>query len=290
VYGIGGDKYDYRYFTGPKKESATKGKYYQGVPNEILEAKEKNYKSLPINNFYNFADSFGNCRLEGGVDFRSGKKPVAFLKFLLKLGVIEGQENIILDFFAGSGSTGHAVLELNEELKAHNQFMLVTNNEEITNGQKHKIMSDICYPRIKNVVEGYSNKEALGNSVKYYKTSFVGKNNILRADDTDKIELAHNAGGMLAVAENTLEQIEATDYYQFFASTERNTAVYFKEEFDKFDEFSKKVRALGKPATVYIFSWEEELEFNEFADDKNITVKTIPQPILEIYKQIYNLV
>jgi hypothetical protein len=68
------------------------------------------------------------------------------------------------------------------------------------------------------------------------------------------------------------------------------TAVYFREEFSKFDDFIEKVKKLKKPAVVYIFSWEKEFEFNEFDDDKNITVKTIPQPILEIYKQIYNII
>ena len=35
VYGIGDDRYDYRYFTGPKRAGATKGKYYQGVPVDL---------------------------------------------------------------------------------------------------------------------------------------------------------------------------------------------------------------------------------------------------------------
>ena len=59
---------------------------------------------------------------------------------------------------------------------------------------------------------------------------------------------------------------------------------------EEFDEFVEKVRKLKKSSIVYIFSWEKEFEFNDFDDDKNITIKTIPQPILEIYKQIYNLV
>ena len=66
--------------------------------------------------------------------------------------------------------------------------------------------------------------------------------------------------------------------------------MYFREEFSKFDDFVERVRKLKKPAVVYIFSWEKEFDFNDFDDDKNIQIKTIPQPILEIYKNIYNLV
>lgn len=214
-------------------------------------------------------------------------KPVQLIKRLLQIST--ERDAIVMDFFAGSGTTGQAIMELNKEDGGERQFILVTNNDETTNGQKHKIMTDVCYPRIKEVM-GNKVKTGTGDSIKYYKTAFVGKNNILSADDTDKIDLAHNAGEMLAIAENTLEQIEKNDYWQIFEGRERQTAVYFREEYSRLDEFTEKVRKLKKPVTVYIFSWEKELDFNEFEDDKNIKVKTIPQPILEIYKQIYNLI
>ena len=145
-------------------------------------------------------------------------------------------------------------------------------------------MNDVCLPRIKKVIK----KE--GGSIKYFKTAFVGKNNILQANDADKIELAHNAGGMLAIAENTFDEIKKTDYWQIFQAKDRYTAIYFREEFSKFDDFVEEVSKLNNPTSVYIFSWEKGLDFNDFEDSSNITVKAIPQPILEIYRQIYNLV
>lgn len=100
VPNIGDDMYDYRYFTGPKKANATKGKYFQGVPLEKMGLTEK---ELPIPNFYDFADRFGNCRHEGGVEFRSGKKPEHYLETILKIFTRSG--DIVLDSFLGSGST-----------------------------------------------------------------------------------------------------------------------------------------------------------------------------------------
>ena len=102
VYGIGDDKFDFRYFTGPQREGATKGKYFQGVPNSQLENQNETKKS-PINNFYDLAGSFGNCRHEGGVDFRSGKKPEKLLQIILNHFSNEG--DLVLDSFLGSGST-----------------------------------------------------------------------------------------------------------------------------------------------------------------------------------------
>jgi len=102
VWGIGDDRFDFRYFTGPQRKTATKGKYYQGVPIEKLNAKEVT-KKVAINNFYDFAGSFGNCRSEGGVDFRGGKKPEALLELILKYFSKPG--DLVLDSFLGSGTT-----------------------------------------------------------------------------------------------------------------------------------------------------------------------------------------
>ncbi|MDO8676817.1 MAG: site-specific DNA-methyltransferase [Candidatus Azambacteria bacterium] len=217
----------------------------------------------------------------GNTDLFAYPKPVSLVERLIQIS--SKQNSIILDFFAGSGTTGQAVLKLNQEDGGKRQFILVTNNDEVVNGKRHKIMTDVCLPRIKKVIKSE------GGSIKYFKTAFVGKNNILKADDADKIELAHNAGGMLAIAENTFDQVETNNFWQIFESPKQYTAVYFREEFVKFDDFVETIKKLKKPVVVYIFSWEKELEFNDF-EDHNITIKTIPQPILEIYKQIYNLV
>ena len=105
VEGIGADGLGYRYFTGPKKDGATKGKFYSGVPISRLRELEKGEarKELVIPNFYDFADSFGNCRHEGGVELRSGKKPEVLLKLIIEMTTKEN--DVVLDFFCGTGST-----------------------------------------------------------------------------------------------------------------------------------------------------------------------------------------
>ncbi|MBT7393114.1 site-specific DNA-methyltransferase, partial [archaeon] len=106
VEGIGEDGLGYRYFTGPKKEGATRGKFYSGVPlsrREVIEKGEISKKVKLISNFYNFADSFGNCRHEGNVGLRSGKKPEKFLEKFIQLSTNE--TDTVLDFFVGSGTT-----------------------------------------------------------------------------------------------------------------------------------------------------------------------------------------
>lgn len=105
VDGIGEDGLGYRYMTGPKKATATKGKFYSGIPLQTLE-KIKNGeadKEKPIENFYDLAGSFGNCRHEGGVTFGGGKKPEKLLNLILKHFSRPG--DLVLDSFGGSGTT-----------------------------------------------------------------------------------------------------------------------------------------------------------------------------------------
>ena len=118
---------------------------------------------------------------------------------------------------------------------------------------------------------------------------FIGENNVLDATDADKIELAHQAGDLLSIAENTLYKVEENDFWQLYENDERYTAVYFREELDKFEEFVSMVEKLEWPVTVYVFSWGDEEFIEEFEHIEEVKVKTIPLPILEIYKSIYNL-
>ncbi|MFH4527344.1 site-specific DNA-methyltransferase [Vibrio diabolicus] len=106
VYGIGEDGLGHRYFSGPKKESATKGKFYSGIPVQTLEQLKAGIatKEKPIPNFFDLSGDFGNCRLEGKVDVKGGKKPEKLVSKLISYTNI-GNDEYVLDYFAGSGTT-----------------------------------------------------------------------------------------------------------------------------------------------------------------------------------------
>ena len=137
VEGIGEDGLGYRYFTGPKKESATKGQFYSGVPltrlEELERGESKKYK--PIVNFYDYSADFGNIRHEGDIDFRAGKKPVKMLKAFMD--IIDDKNSIYLDFFSGSSSTAHAVMKLNSEDGGKRKFIMVQLPELTDENSEH---------------------------------------------------------------------------------------------------------------------------------------------------------
>ena len=76
-------------------------------------------------------------------------KPYELIYFLIKL--YTNKDAIILDFFAGSGTTGHAVLELNREDSGNRKFILCTNNE-------NDICKEVTFPRMQKIIHGYKFK------------------------------------------------------------------------------------------------------------------------------------
>ena len=81
-------------------------------------------------------------------------------------GVALNKNSIVLDFFAGSGSTGHALMRLNKKDNGNRKFILVTNNE-------NKICEEITYKRMKSAIEEDEFKESL----KYYKVEMIDTEN-----------------------------------------------------------------------------------------------------------------
>lgn len=93
------------------------------------------------------------------IDF-SFPKAIELIKHVISF--IPNRNSIILDFFAGSGTTGHAVAQLNKEDGGNRRYILCTNNE---NG----ICENITYQRLKNI------QEELPHKLKYLKTDFIDR-------------------------------------------------------------------------------------------------------------------
>ncbi len=226
-------------------------------------------------------------------------KPV---RLILKLLVsYRDKKSTILDFFAGSGTTMHATMQLNEEDGGHRQCILVQQNE-------NNICEAVTYERNKRVIQGYTNAKGeavagLGSSMKYYRTAFVGEHKITDITDADKVALTQKAGCLLALGENNLEEIKTAKSYQIFQLRKGDkptndfgyTAVYFSGYLMHFADFRREIEQIqaANPLTriaVYVFTWGDPSVFeNEFDDLSGITIKPIPQPILEIYQNIHQL-
>lgn len=147
VENIGDDGLRYRYFLSPPKGRGN-GDYFQGVPQKRSDVKE-----VPYPNYFDFEKEFNKVGYEGGVEFKNGKKPIAFLMKIFEVGgLIEKENAIVLDFFAGSGSTAHALMEFNEVHQGKRKAIICQKNEET----KIRVIDEVTYPRMKNIIEGYT--------------------------------------------------------------------------------------------------------------------------------------
>ena len=88
-------------------------------------------------------------------------KPSSLIKYLIQI-TNKNKDILVLDFFAGSGSTGHAVEQLNKEDGGNRKYILCTNNE-------NNICEEVTYKRLKNI------QDDLPHNLKYFKTKFVSK-------------------------------------------------------------------------------------------------------------------
>lgn len=198
----------------------------------------------------------------------------------------------VLDFFAGSGTTLHATMKLNAEDGGNRQCILVQQKE------KTNICENITYERNRRVMQGYTNAKGeqvagLGNSLKYYRTAFVGENDAEYATDKDKITLSKKAGCLLSLAENTLEEYISTDRYQIFGDDKNSfTGIYFSANAETISEFTAKLEQLRNlsplnTVNAYFFSNGDGTEYaDEFTDMRSIKIKSIPEPILEVYRRL----
>lgn len=109
---------------------------------------------------------------EGNIEFKNGKKPLSLLKRVVQL--YKKKEITILDFFSGSGTTGHAVMQLNKEDGGNRKYILCTNNE-------NNICEEVTYQRLKNI------QNELPHNLKYFRTDFIPKFTDKEDSVSDKI-------------------------------------------------------------------------------------------------------
>lgn len=119
------------------------------------------------------------------IDFFGNAKKFSFPKpselIVQILSLCEKKNATILDFFAGSGTTGQAVLKLNDKYDVNHHFILCTNNE-------NKLCEEVTYRRLEKVINGYENRNSkfitgLPANLKYYKTDFIPKDSEELYDD-----------------------------------------------------------------------------------------------------------
>ncbi len=214
-------------------------------------------------------------------------KPTDLIKYLIDRFV--DFNPIILDFFAGSGTTLHATMQLNAEDGGHRQCILVTNNE-------NNICEEVTYKRNRRVIQGYTNakgEEVAGltkNNLRYYRTGFVGRSRSMQ----NMRKLVNLATDMLCIKENLYKEQNTfggqntyKGIFRYFDDGKKQMLVIYREE--AIDELVDIIydMDISQPIKVYVFSPSEDPWEGSFDDvSDKVELCALPQALYNTYRRI----
>ena len=229
-----------------------------------------------------------------GEDAFSNPKPVGLITFIEKLSTLK--DSTILDFFAGSGTTLHATMQLNAEDGGHRRCILATNNE---NG----ICENVTYERNRRVIQGYITHKGekvpglTRNNLRYYKTKFVPRDKSpknlrnLMALSTDMLCI-HNDTYIEKpfVGKNINNKIAR--YFESNDGSKRMLVIYRAEAIQALVELMKQEFKNGESKEngklmVYVFSpngYAYDDEFEDVAD--YVSLCAMPDAVLNAYRRV----
>jgi len=120
-------------------------------------------------------------RFEKSADVFSTPKPVRLIERILRIAT--DPDDLILDFFAGSGTTAQSILKLNSEDGGKRRFILVSNSESTEEEPDKNLCRDVCAERVRRVIEGYENKkgelvQGVGGNFAYLRTRVLPRHRL----------------------------------------------------------------------------------------------------------------
>lgn len=207
---------------------------------------------------------------------------------------IHPNPKIVLDFFAGSGTTLHAVMQLNAEDGGNRQCILVTNNE-------NNICEEVTYERNKRVIEGYTNSKGekvdglANNNLRYYMSEFVSREPSIK----NKKEITRLATELLCIKEDIYNEQKQIGGYQLNATYVRcfqQGQLYLLVIYDE-DVIEQMVEVIQSVVTsdtdrnthfkVYVFSNGQYPYTEEFEEVlPYITLCALPDAIYKAYQNV----
>ena len=217
-------------------------------------------------------------------------KPSKLIKHLLMNIVRSKKKSTILDFFAGSGTTLHATMQLNSEDGGHRQCILVTNNE-------NNICEEVTYERNKRVINGYTTPKGeqveglKNNSLRYYKTELLPREKSPR----NMRALMAAATELLCIKEDLYEENKRFGRYRtnpktirYFEKGDKRMLIIFCEELA--DQISEEIKTLdfgGQRLKIYIFSPDRyAFDDNFYEVQDKVQLVALPAAIYDAYRRV----
>ena len=196
-------------------------------------------------------------------------KPPSLIKELVHQAT--GKNDLVMDFFAGSGTTAQAVLELNREDGGNRRFIMVSATEATGDEPEKNICRDVCAERIRRVTDGYGNKEGTGGDFAYLRTRRIPHEAVLTEIDHAQIwtavQLIHLQAFATYDCAQQLQESVHVDGGLLYAETLNEVIV------------SRIVELAADSPHLTIYTWQPGL-LRERLVAQNITIEQIPQSLV----------
>ncbi|WP_337478279.1 site-specific DNA-methyltransferase [Prevotella pectinovora] len=278
-------------FKKNKEKWAVYCKRYQNVDNNNKPVDRTTpYRNLITSDLFNTAQ--GTAELANIFNIRpfAFPKPSGLVKFLLSTTVTTLHNATILDFFAGSGTTLHATMQLNAEDGGHRKCILVTNNE-------NNICEEVTYERNKRVIQGYTTpkgEEVEGlhdNNLRYYRTNFLSRDKSVK----NMRQLVRLATDMLCIKNDVYTEAEFCgkkinpNIARYFDNGQGNRMLVIYEEraIQLLVQLTAQTEDDGIKTMVYVFSPGADPYTDDFEDiAERVKLCALPSAIYEAYKRV----
>lgn len=217
-----------------------------------------------------------------------GPKPTKLIKLLLRIA--NGNNLRVLDFFAGSGTTLHATMQLNAEDGGHRQCILVTNNE-------NNICEEVTYERNKRVINGYTTPKGVkvdglkDNTLRYYKTDFISRERTQK----NMRDLVAAATDLLCIKEDLYEEKQKFGHLKlkpnlarYFSDENKHMLIIYHEELIDVIVYEIKKMDFGKSRLkIYVFSPGRYAFTDNFIEVENkVELVALPAAIYDAYQKV----
>lgn len=215
-------------------------------------------------------------------------KPIQVVKRIMELTT--NKTSTIIDFFAGSGTTLQATMQLNAEDGGYRQCILVTNNE-------NNICEEVTYERNKRVINGYTTPKGVevaglkANTLRYYKTDYISR------DRTQKNmrDLVAAATDLLCIKEDLYDEQKTFGRFKlkpqlarYFNNGKRHMLIVYREEL--IDEIAEEIKNLdfaGKRLKIYVFSPGRYVFTDNFREvEDKVELVALPAAIYDAYQKV----
>lgn len=203
-------------------------------------------------------------------------KPTTLLSLVLQVAAV-GKRDIVLDFFAGSGTTAHAVHKLNKEDGGNRRVILVSSTEATEDEPDKNICRDVCAERVRRVIRGYGRGDdavpGLGGDFAYLRTRRIPVGELTEIDHAQvwtALQLIHCP--TLGVFDESASVLTA------ISDAETGTILVYVPHLT-----AKNTKALTAAVaavrSAIVYTWQPDLVKLRLKAARNVQIEAVPESL-----------